>query len=63
MVRTILPKVDKAGTSSTEVPTAQVLVARPRSNASNDNLADDDPGFLNFVVAESEIICRMSSQL
>jgi hypothetical protein len=63
MVHTTLPKVDKAGTSSTEVPTAQVLVARPRSNASDDNLTDDDPGFLNFAMAESEIVCRMSSRL
>jgi hypothetical protein len=29
----------------------------------DDNLADNDPDLLNFTVAESEIICRMSSRL
>jgi hypothetical protein len=61
MVRTTPPKVDKAGTSSVEVPTAQALVARPGSKAPDDNLADDVPDLLNITVAESEIICRMSS--
>jgi hypothetical protein len=63
MVHTTLPKVDKAGTSSTEVPTAQTLVDRPGSKVLDDNLADDDPGHLNFIAAESEIVCRMSSRL
>jgi hypothetical protein len=54
MVRTTLPKV---GTSSAEVPTAQGLVARPGSKALVDNLADDDPGLLNFATVESEIVC------
>jgi hypothetical protein len=63
MVRTTLPKVDKAGTSSTEVPTAQALVARPGSKAPDDNLADDNAGLLNFTAVESEIVCQMSSQL
>jgi hypothetical protein len=58
MVRTTLPKVDKVGTSSAEVPTAQALVARP-----DDNPADDDPGLLNITAVESEIICWMSSRL
>jgi hypothetical protein len=61
MVHTTPPKVDKAGTSSVEVPTAQALVARPGSKAPNGNLADDVPDLLNITVAESEIICRMSS--
>jgi hypothetical protein len=61
MVRTTLPKVDKAGTPSTEVPMAQALVARSGSKASDDDLVDDDPGLLNFVTAEFEIICWMSS--
>jgi hypothetical protein len=42
MVRTTLPKVDKAGTPSAEVPTAQALVARPGSKAlENELLAVD----------------------
>jgi hypothetical protein len=57
MVRTTLPKVDKMGTSSVEVPTAQALVAQPRSKAPDNNLTDDDPGLLNFVMVESEVIC------
>jgi hypothetical protein len=61
MVRTTLPKEDKVGTSSVEAPIDQALVARPRIKAPNDNLADDDPDLLNFVVMESEIICQMSS--
>jgi hypothetical protein len=60
MVCTTLLKVDKAGTSSAEVPMAQALVARPRSKALDDNLADDNPGLLNFVVTESEIVCWMT---
>jgi hypothetical protein len=63
MVRTTPPKEDKEGTSSAEVPTAQALVARPKSKASHDNLADDNPDLLNFDVAGSEIICQMSSRL
>jgi hypothetical protein len=63
MVRTTLPKTDKAGTSSVEVPTAQALVARLGSKTSDDNLADDDPDLLNFAAAESEIVCWMSSML
>jgi hypothetical protein len=63
MVCTTLPKVDKAGASSTEVPTAQALVARLRNKASDDNLADDDFGLLNFTTVDSEIVCRMSSRL
>jgi hypothetical protein len=61
MVRTTLPKEDKVGTSSVEAPIDQALVARPRIMAPDDNLADDDPDLLNFVVTESEIICQMSS--
>jgi hypothetical protein len=63
MVRTTPPKEDKVDTSSTEVPTAQALVGRPRSKASNDNLADNDLDPLNFDATEFEIICRMSYQL
>jgi hypothetical protein len=63
MVRTTLSRVDKAGTSSVEVPTAQALVARLGSKAPDDNLADDDPGLLNFTVVESKIVCQMSFRL
>jgi hypothetical protein len=63
MVHTTLPKVDKAGTISVEVPTAQTLVARQESKALDGNLADDDTGLLNFATVESEIICRTSSWL
>jgi hypothetical protein len=57
MVRTTLPKVDKAGTSSAEVPTAQALVAQLGSKASDDDLVDDDPSLMNFTTVESKIIC------
>jgi hypothetical protein len=50
-------------TSPAGVPTAQALVARPESKAPNDNPGDDDPGPLNFVVTESETVCRSSSRL
>jgi hypothetical protein len=63
MVHTTLPKVDKAGTSSAEVPMAQALVARLRSKTPDDNPANDDPGLLNSTAVESEIICRTSSWL
>jgi hypothetical protein len=42
---------------------AQALVARSRNKASDDNLVDSDPGILNFIAAESEIVWRMSSRL
>jgi hypothetical protein len=51
------------GTSSTEAPTAQALVARSGSKASDDNLANNNPDLLNFDEAKSEIVCRMSSRL
>jgi hypothetical protein len=63
MVYTTLPKEDKVATSSAEVPTAQALVAEPKSKAPDDNLGDDDPNLLNFSAMESKIICRMSSRL
>jgi hypothetical protein len=63
MVRTTLPKVDKADTSSAEAPTTQALVAQPGSKASNDNLTDDDPDLLHFDVVESGIAFWMSSLL
>jgi hypothetical protein len=63
MIRTTLPKVDKVGTSSAEIPTAQALVAQPRSKVPDDNLADNDPSLLNFATAVSQIICWMSSRL
>jgi hypothetical protein len=53
MVRATLSKVDKADTSSVEAPTAQALVARPESKAPDDTPFDDDPNFLNFIVAAS----------
>jgi hypothetical protein len=60
MVHTTLPKVDKAGISSVEVPMAQALVARLGSKAPDDNLADDDLDLLNFVMVKFEIIYWMS---
>jgi hypothetical protein len=51
------PMGDKVGTSSTEAPTAQALVALSGSKASDDNLDDDDPVIQDFVVTESEIVC------
>jgi hypothetical protein len=63
MVRTTLSRVDKAGTSSAEVPTAQALAARSGSKAPDDNLADDDPDLLNFTVVESKIVCQMRFRL
>jgi hypothetical protein len=63
MVCTTLPKADKAGTSSVEVPTAQALVARPGNKAPDNNLVDDDLDLLNFTVVEFKIVCRTSSQL
>jgi hypothetical protein len=52
MVRTTPPKEDKAGTSSVEAPTAQPMVAQPAYKMPDDNLADDDPGLLNFNTVE-----------
>jgi hypothetical protein len=43
MVRTTPPKEEKVGTSLAEAPTAQALVARPRSK-----VPDDNPELLNF---------------
>jgi hypothetical protein len=63
MVYTTLPRVDKVGTSSAEVVTAQALVARPGSKALDDNLVDDDPDLLKFTAVESKIFCRLSLQL
>jgi hypothetical protein len=63
MTRTTPPKEDKVGPSSVEAPTTLALVARPKSKALDDNLAGDNPDLLNFSVADTEIICRMSSQL
>jgi hypothetical protein len=63
MVRTTAPKEDKVGTSLTEAPTAQALVARQGSKVLDDTLVDDDPDLLNFDAAECEIVCQMSSRL
>jgi hypothetical protein len=63
MLHTTLPKVDKMGTSSAEVPTAQALVARPGSKAVDGNPADNDTDHLNFTTAEFEIICQTCSRL
>jgi hypothetical protein len=52
-VRTTLRQVDKGGTSSVEIPTAQALVAQPKSKAPDDDLIDYDAGHLNFVMIES----------
>jgi hypothetical protein len=62
MVCTTPPKEDKADTSLTKAPTGQALVARSRSKAPDDNLANDDPDLLNFDVVESKIICQTSSR-
>jgi hypothetical protein len=45
--------VDKADTSSSKAPTAQALVARSGSKASDDASVDDDLDLLNFVAAVS----------
>jgi hypothetical protein len=58
--RTTPHKVDKADTSSVKAPMAQALVARSGSKALDDALVDDDPDFLNFVMAVSWIGCWMS---
>jgi hypothetical protein len=60
---TTLPKVDKTNTSLVVAPTAQTLVVRSGSKVSDDNLANDDPDLLNFVMVESGIACWMSSLL
>jgi hypothetical protein len=63
VVRTIPPKEDKVDTSLVKVPMVQASVAQPGSKAPDENLVDDNPNVLNFDAAESEIVCRMSSQL
>jgi hypothetical protein len=63
MDRTTQPKEDKVRTSSMEAPTAQALVARPESEAPDDNLGGDAPVLLNAAVMGFKIACRMSSQL
>jgi hypothetical protein len=57
------PKENKVGTSSTEAPMAQALVARLKSKTPDDNLGGDTPNLLNVAVVGFEIACRMSSQL
>jgi hypothetical protein len=52
IVRTTLSKAD---TSSTEAPTTQALVAHRGSNASDDNLPDDNLDLLNFAMVGSWI--------
>jgi hypothetical protein len=63
MVHTNPPKEDKVDTSFAEAPMAQALVARPTSKVLDDNPTNDDSDLLNSDVLESEIVCRMSSQL
>jgi hypothetical protein len=63
MDRTTPPKEDTVGTSSAKAPMAQALVARPESEAPDDNLGDDDPDLLNATVVGSEIACQVSSRL
>jgi hypothetical protein len=55
MDRTTPSKVDKADTSLTEGLTAQTLVARSKSKASDDAPVDDDLELLNFVATVSWI--------
>jgi hypothetical protein len=63
MDRTTPPKEDKVGTSSAEAPTAQALVARLKSEASDDNLGGDTPVLLNVVVVGYEITCCRCASL
>jgi hypothetical protein len=56
-IRTTLPKVVRADTSSVEAPTVRALVVRRGSKASDDNPFDDDPNLLNFAVVVSWIAC------
>jgi hypothetical protein len=63
MVHTTPPKEDKVGTSSAEVPMAQVLVAQLGSKAPDDTFVDDDPDLLTCGTGESEIVYRTSSRL
>jgi hypothetical protein len=63
VAHTTLSKEDKVDTSSAESPMAHALVARLGSKVPDDNLDVDDPGLLDFVTVESEIICQMSSRL
>jgi hypothetical protein len=51
--RSTLPKVDKANTSSAEVPTTWALVVRLKSKAPDDNLADGGSDLLDFTAVES----------
>jgi hypothetical protein len=57
MVHTTSTKENKVGTSSSECPMAQALVARSRSKAPDHTLANDDPDLLTFGAVESEIVC------
>jgi hypothetical protein len=57
MDRTTSPKVDKIDISSAEGPTAQALVAKSRSKASDDAPIDDNPNLLNFVAVVSWVGC------
>jgi hypothetical protein len=63
MDRTTPSMEDKVGTSSAEAPMTQALVARPESEASDDNLGGDAPILLNAAIVGYKIACRMSSQL
>jgi hypothetical protein len=55
--RTTPPKEEKMDTSSVEAPTAQALMARPRSEVLDDYTVDDDPSLMNLVTVESWIAC------
>jgi hypothetical protein len=54
--RTTLPKENKADTSSAEAPTAQALMTRSGSKASNDAPVDDNPDLINFTVTVSWVV-------
>jgi hypothetical protein len=60
MAHTTLSKEDKVGTSSTEAPMAQALVAQSGSKTSDAPPVDDDSKLLNFISAVPWIGCRTS---
>jgi hypothetical protein len=62
-VRTTLPKVDKAKTSSVKSHMVLTLVTLSRSKTSDDTPFDDDPNLLNFAAVVFWTTCWMSCLL